>query len=119
MTINMKLAKERGLSNERIRHIQNVQTQRDAIIYVMKVTSPDTYEEYEDFISFIKGEAELLARTDYRLQELWGFEQNSDWHKFWETPHCSCPKMDNLDRWGTGHAVVSMHCILHGYTRGG
>lgn len=51
---------------------------------------------------------------EYYQQGLWGFPLDPNYHFFWRFPHCSCPRLDNEDRWGTGYHVVSTDCILHG-----
>jgi hypothetical protein len=49
------------------------------------------------------------------LQELWNFEKNPNYIKFWTFPACSCPTMDNDDNYPHGHYVTSQKCIVHGW----
>lgn len=55
-----------------------------------------------------------LTELEYMLQDAWGFERDSKFHRFWDRPKCGCPKMDNDDRWPTGYYVINKSCILHG-----
>jgi hypothetical protein len=49
-----------------------------------------------------------------KLQELWGFEMDKNYHKFWNLTACTCPKIDNEDRHPSGYYVYSGDCSLHG-----
>jgi len=52
--------------------------------------------------------------NEFKLQDLWGFERDRNYHKFWNIPSCQCPKMDNDDVYPTGYYVISAACKLHG-----
>jgi hypothetical protein len=54
-----------------------------------------------------------ITEIEFRLQELWRFPKDAKFHRFWETPKCSCPKIDNEDAYPTGHYFVSSDCPLH------
>lgn len=45
-----------------------------------------------------------------RLKEKLG----EDKYHFWIRPKCTCPKLDNDDRYPYGYYVVNMTCPLHG-----
>ena len=51
---------------------------------------------------------------EFRLQTAWGFEKTATKHRFWNRPHCTCPKTDNEDAWGTEFCVIDGECPLHG-----
>jgi molybdenum cofactor biosynthesis enzyme MoaA len=56
-----------------------------------------------------------LRNIEYRIQELWHFEKNSNFHKYWFLqPLCSCPKLDNKARLGTDNFIINENCIIHG-----
>ena len=57
---------------------------------------------------------EKWTENEYKLQDLWGFDRDSRYHKFWEIPSCQCPKMDNDDAYPTGYYTISGACKLHG-----
>lgn len=52
--------------------------------------------------------------NEYKIQELFHFEKNSDFHRFWEMPKCACPSMDNQELWGTKQTIYSYDCPYHG-----
>jgi hypothetical protein len=103
--INQTLATKQGLSDETIKSIV------DKHIDKLKI-----YEKMESCteIDKLKQFAYDVRDIEYDLQELWGFEQNENYHRFWEVPKCTCPVLDNIDRIGTSYQVVSGTCIIHG-----
>lgn len=62
---------------------------------------------------------EMIEPLEFKLQELWGFNKNSNYHRFWfEINTCTCPKMDNIEYLGTGTRIINEECVVHGsYTR--
>lgn len=67
MTINMQLAKEMGLSQETIEHINSI------------------HDKLEDLLSkvsegFNQNRYETIEAYEYTLQELWGFPQDPSYH---------------------------------------
>lgn len=71
--------------------------------------------EESDDVESLKAYAEKVTATEYFMQEAWGFDRNSDFHKYWFTmPNCSCPTMDNEEMIGTKYRITSMECIIHG-----
>ncbi len=65
----------------------------------------------------IKIMANSIREIEYELQQAWGFPKSTKYHKFWETPTCTCPKMDNEDRYPSGNYVVMTSCPVHGDIR--
>jgi hypothetical protein len=55
-----------------------------------------------------------LTLCEFELQKLWGFPEDIAFHRFWETPKCTCPKFDNEERYGTKYSVVALMCPIHG-----
>lgn len=51
----------------------------------------------------------------FKLQHEWNFERNINYHRFWELPKCTCPKLDNEDRYPCGYYISNTNCPLHGY----
>lgn len=57
-----------------------------------------------------------LEDLEYRMQEMWGFKQSSNYHTWWlKCDDCICPKEDNMDPvyYGSGHIYVDT-CPVHG-----
>ncbi len=55
-----------------------------------------------------------VQSIEFKLQKLWGFPKNSDYHYWWKVPKCTCPIMDNQDNYGTQYRNVDMNCPVHG-----
>jgi len=55
-----------------------------------------------------------MIQVEFALQDKWGFQVNSNYHKFWHLPHCSCPTLDNEDRYPSGWYVKNQDCLVHG-----
>ena len=37
----------------------------------------------------------------------------SKYSRFWLDKGCTCPKMDNEDRFGTGYFIINLECPIH------
>ena len=48
------------------------------------------------------------------LQDLWNFEYDPNYIKWWKYPKCTCPKLDNEDAYPTGYYVIDNNCPVHG-----
>ena len=56
----------------------------------------------------------LWYENEMTLQILWGFIPDYTLIKYWNYPHCLCPKLDNDDAYPTGYYVVNQGCPVHG-----
>lgn len=58
---------------------------------------------------------EQLEPLEFKLQDLWGFDKNSNFHIYWfKSKKCSCPKLDNKNKLGSGLRYINSQCIIHG-----
>lgn len=55
-----------------------------------------------------------LTMLEFELQKQWGFKEDENFHRFWNTPKCKCPVMDNEDNYPIGIYYRSRACPLHG-----
>ena len=58
--------------------------------------------------------ADMVTENEFEIQKAFNFEPDVNFHRFWELPKCVCPRMDNLDSWGTNYSIMRADCILHG-----
>lgn len=72
--------------------------------WIREETDPAILHEYACWIT----------NVEFTLQELWNFPKDQNYHKFWETPACQCPKMDCADNYPTGYYYIAQSCPLHG-----
>ena len=55
-----------------------------------------------------------LTDIEYDMQVLYGEDEDINFHNFWETPKCTCPKIDNLETQGSGKPIFDNKCPIHG-----
>jgi len=103
--VNKDLVKRLGISDENVKKIEELHVYRDSLFRLME-NSKD-----HDALKALDKECELV---EFRLQELWGFTKDKNYHKFWYRPGCTCPRMDNNDNYPYGRYTVSYNCPLHG-----
>ena len=59
--------------------------------------------------------AELVWLNEQEIMKAFNFEVNKNFFRFWEMPGCTCPHMDNQERWGLDHGFIhSGDCPIHG-----
>lgn len=82
-------------------------------VYWLKLCIYDIIEKTTDR-ALLRSYVKDLTIIEFEIQRLFGFSENSDWHRFWQTPKCECPVMDNYERYGSGYSVINPACPLHG-----
>jgi len=105
--INPAMCKKQGLSDDTIKLICEAHSVKYGILENMKNTlvgDTDTLKHY----------AAQITEIEYTLQRLWGFPENSDYHRFWNVPHCKCCSLDNEERLGTPYRIINKECPVHG-----
>jgi hypothetical protein len=62
-----------------------------------------------------------LTNIEYDMQILYGEDENISFHRFWETPKCTCPIIDNIELYPFRHDssnntiyYVNDKCPIHG-----
>lgn len=61
---------------------------------------------------------ELVQALEYTLQLFWKFPVDRAFHNYWvDTKGCTCPKVDNKERAGSGYFIVSENCPYHSIDR--
>jgi len=105
MIINQELAEKRGISDETIRQIQRLHLLREALKDIMA-----TVENQE----LLPGLALTLQDLDFQLQDHWGFVRDPSFHRWFDVPRCTCPKLDNEENLGRSDmAIISSNCPVH------
>lgn len=56
----------------------------------------------------------ILTDIEYNMQLLYGEKEDISFHRFWETPKCTCPKIDNLEIYPSVNPVFDDKCPIHG-----
>jgi len=103
--INEELVRSRNIDEAGLERLRELHVQRYSLEEAMKNTDKRT---------LLKELFYHWTINQYELQDIWGFERNSDFHPSHRLPKCTCPKLDNDDRLGTLYKVVDSTCPLHG-----
>lgn len=105
VVLNENLIKAKNLSNKQIERIKDLHLQKMKVFEKMEKTNNSfKLREFNDNLDEIEKE----------LQLAWGFPYNTNYFKFWERPKCSCPKMDNNDRYPSKYYIYNNNCKIHG-----
>lgn len=103
--INKSLANERKLGEETIESIEILQEEVRKLEYLCNNSiSTDR----------MRSLSKVWTDLNYALQGLWGFSRSKRFHRFWLLSSCTCPKIDNEERWPSGFYVINSSCPLHG-----
>ena len=54
-----------------------------------------------------------LTDIEFNMQLLYGEEEDISMHRFWETPKCTCPKIDNLEIYPSVNPIFDNNCPIH------
>lgn len=103
--LNVRLISNQNLNQEEVDKIYKLHRVRNCYITLMEISSSKEDLRYL---------SRIIEQIDFQLQRLWKFDEDSSYHRFWEIPKCDCPKMDNMDVYGTGHRCINPNCKIHG-----
>lgn len=104
--LNPILLFKQGVDENKFKKLAEAHKNKHKILEKMKIT---------DEKSTLKFLAETITQIEFSLQRLWGFPEDINYHRFWELPKCTCPKLDNEDAYPTGYYVRVQSCPLHGF----
>lgn len=107
ITLNAALIKKMKLSYDTVEAIKETHYKRMELEHKMAQTPPINKDILKRF-------ANQLLEINRELQALWGFKQDDNYFRFWELPHCLCPKMDNGDNYPYGYYTQVDDCPIHG-----
>jgi hypothetical protein len=105
VNLNQNLISRQGLSDIDVDMIKKLHIVRGCYCNLI-----ENIDDKED----LKSIRDIITQIDFKLQELWNFPQDVIYHRFWELPKCDCPKLDNIDTYGTGHRYINTNCVFHG-----
>ena len=58
----------------------------------------------------LKFAAHCWTNIQFDLQDAWHFPRDSNYHRYWTLPKCSCPYLDNEDTLGTKYKHIDGKC---------
>ena len=110
--LNPSLAISQGLQWSDVSLIAQLHKYKDTIFAEAYACDPITERGKLRILS------EELATTEFCMQAAWKFEQSIAHHTYWyKMPHCTCPEMDNKERFGVNQKILTMGCPVHGYDK--
>jgi len=104
-TLNGRLARKQKISAEDIEMLKDTHIMHRLIFQAM---------ERVNEVTKLKRLAKMFEDLEFLQQELWKFGKDSKFHRWFDVPKCSCPKLDNADRIGTDFNIYDLKCIIHG-----
>lgn len=100
----MELAKAKNLSDETIATLNKLYL----VLHTVTKNPAERSSDPKVVVSMIEG-------IEYTLQLLWGFPMDRNFHKYWyKINGCTCPKLDNMDVYGTEYRYLNKECPFHG-----
>jgi len=107
-TLNGALAKKQGLHAIEIELLKISHLTRDLLFRTMEQT---------DNPVILRKLADKFDELEFEQQKLWHFDEDKNFHRWFEVPKCTCPKLDNEDLIGCEQKVIDLKCIIHGGKR--
>ena len=105
MYLNPRLILKQGIGEKEVRTLRRLHLKRIKMFEEMK-----KLKSKKSLLPYV----EKLEKLEFAMQKAWGFTQDVKFHSWWNrAPHCTCPRIDNDDMFGTGLRIISSDCILH------
>lgn len=108
--------KAKYLLNENLLEKQKVtedNIEKIRLLHIQKLELFDKMNEESDSIK-LRDFAKEFEGIEFKLQALWNFPINKNYHEWYTVPKCSCPKMDNKEYRGTEFRIYNQECLIHG-----
>ena len=103
--VNPWLVRERNISLENVVEIKNLHRIRVETFKKMEKTKSRPK---------LRALANEVEEIEYELQDSWGFPRDKSFHRWFEVPRCTCPKMDNADNIGVpDYNIIMGDCPIH------
>lgn len=71
------------------------------------------YDEIQNSNENLDQYYKKLTDLEYNMQILYGENEDINFHRFWETPKCTCPKIDNIEKFPEGNYTFDENCKIH------
>lgn len=108
--LNEMLIEKQGLKPAEVEEIEHLHTIKDNLFDNIENLNPKDPTELE----MIRHAAVELRDIEFAMQRAWHFPESTAHHTHWMwIPHCSCPKMDNMDTFGTDLRWQTGSCPVH------
>jgi len=107
--LNQKLLKKNKVTEAQEEKLYKLYEELDNIFKQDKTLDASNKEQAKTLVL-------ELENLEFELQKNWNFPQSVNFHTYWsKLSNCSCPKLDNQERIGTGQRITVGDCIYHGF----
>ena len=89
-------------------HIDNLEPLKNCLLEKLKL-----YDKIENSSKNLTKYYKKLTDNEFNMQLLYGLDEDINYHRFWETPKCSCPKIDNVVNYPNGKYTFDKNCLIH------
>ena len=94
---------------ERINIPENLEKLKNCLLEKLKI-----YDKISKSNKSLKSKYKQLTNIEFIMQMLYGESEDIKFHKFWETPRCICPKIDNIEIYPSIKPIFDDKCPIHG-----
>ena len=96
------------VDKNRISNKKNLKKLKNCLIEKLKI-----YDIIENSDEDLQQYYKKLTDIEYNLQILYGEDEDASFHRFWETPKCTCPKIDNVEIYPSKTPYFNENCLIH------
>ena len=98
------------IEKDRISNNKNLDKLKNCLIEKLKIYDAIEKSESDDNLQqYYK----KLTDIEFNMQLLYGEDEDVTFHRFWETPKCTCPKIDNLENFPSEIPIFDSNCPIH------
>lgn len=97
------------LDPELISDTSNIDALKNCFIEKFKLFDEIEKSKGIDLTAFDK----KLTDIEFNIQTLYGIEEDIKFHRFWDVPKCTCPKIDNSLKYPNGGYSIDRKCPIH------
>ena len=97
------------IDEDRVKNLKNVDKLKNCLLEKLKIYDIILEDKSEDLTFYYK----KLTNNEYNMQLLYGEEEDITYHKFWRTPKCTCPKIDNAVIYPSNKPIFDKNCPIH------
>lgn len=97
------------VEEDRVKNKKKIGKLKNCLLEKLKIFDIIENSTEEDLRIYYK----KLTDIEYNMQLLYGEDENISYHRFWETPKCTCPKIDNLELYPSASPIFDYNCPIH------
>lgn len=97
------------VDENRIKNNENLSKLKDCLKNKLEI-----YDAIINCDGSIKKYYKKLTNIEFNMQTLYGEDEDILYHKFWQTPKCTCPKINNIEIYPSKNFIIDDKCPIHG-----